>query len=98
MSQPKTYAPGSAKLRTNCQWFELSYSFNAEKMIEFIQRHTNSRGFVNLKINERRGVGKFGDTHSVSLDPWEPKSDGQPQARTAAPAPEQDGGQSDVPF
>lgn len=93
MNTPKeyTYAPGSAKLRDNCKWFEIRYGFKAEEMIEFCKAHANEKGFVNLKINERRTVGKFGETHNVSLDTWMPTKQAQP----AQQPPSQS---DDVPF
>jgi|TARA_R110000822_G_scaffold165001_1_gene305561 hypothetical protein len=48
----------------------LNVSSKATDLIEFIAQHTNERGYVNLVIRERREVGQYGDTHSVSLDTW----------------------------
>ena len=98
----KIYAPGSAKLREKCNWFELGYSFKADQMIEFIRANTNSRGYVNLRFNERRQLGKYGETHTVSLNDYEPQEKSpQPQARNTPPAAPQSvpSPQSDdVPF
>jgi|TARA_R110000787_G_scaffold175961_1_gene288281 hypothetical protein len=64
----------------------LSLGIKAEDLTAFIAEHTNERGYVNLTIKERREVGRYGDTHAVTLDTWvaTPK---------AAPITE-----SDIPF
>lgn len=64
----------------------LNLGIKAEDLTAFIAQHTNTRGYVNLTIKERREVGRYGDTHTVTLDTWvaTPKS---------APVPE-----SDIPF
>ena len=40
------------------------------EVIQFIQAHTNERGYLNLNISKRNEVGQYGDTHSISLDTW----------------------------
>ena len=39
-------------------------------LVAFAQEHTNERGYLNLVISERREVGQYGDTHSVTLDTY----------------------------
>ena len=39
-------------------------------LVAFAQAHTNERGYLNLVISERREVGQYGDTHSVTLDTY----------------------------
>lgn len=70
----KIYAPVTVKQIQTQYGSLLKFSFNAEKMLAFIQQHTNERGYVNLNINERKEVGRFGDTHTASLDTWQPKA------------------------
>ena len=64
----------------------LNLGIKAEDLTAFIAEHTNERGYLNLTIKERREVGRYGDTHAVTLDTWvaTPKS---------APLSE-----SDIPF
>ena len=50
----------------------LNIGIKAESLTAFIAEHTNERGYLNLTVQERREVGQYGDTHSVSLDPWDP--------------------------
>lgn len=69
----KIYAPVSAKARDGRFGEEFSISFNVEKMLAFIKEHKTAKGYVNLKMNKRRDVGKFGETHSVTLDTWQPR-------------------------
>ena len=78
------YAPGSIKLNDKLNWFCLRYSFNAEKMIEFIKANTNEKGYVNLQIKEKREPDQWGNTHTAVLDTWSPKEGGQ-QQRQAPP-------------
>ena len=69
----KIFAPVTAKERAGRFGQEFKISFNADKMIAFITAHKNAKGYVNLEMRKRREVGKFGDTHSVTLDTWEPR-------------------------
>lgn len=45
-----------------------------EDLIAFAKQHGNDRGYLNLEIKERREVGQYGDTHSVTLDTFDPKA------------------------
>ena len=77
----KTYAPGFFKTK---KWPDgnesFTYQFDAQRMLDFISQHTNSRGGISLNITKRREVGKYNETHSVSLDTWEPKAKGEQPA------------------
>ena len=55
----------------------LNLGIKAEDMQQFLQAHTNERGYLNLTVQSRREVGKFGDTHTVSLDTWVAKPKGE---------------------
>jgi len=46
----------------------------ASDLTEFADKHKNARGYVNLVVQQRKEPGKFGDTHSVILDTYEPKA------------------------
>jgi|TARA_R110000824_G_scaffold18615_2_gene73410 hypothetical protein len=65
----------------------LNIGIKAETLTAFIAEHTNERGYLNLTVQERREVGQYGDTHSVTLDTWEPAA---PKVRPLEP--------SDIPF
>ena len=64
---------GSAKKRTGTygEFFSVSFS---KKDYETMAEHLNEKGYVNLVMNERKEVGKYGDTHSLSIDTFVPKS------------------------
>lgn len=48
----------------------LNLGIKVADLLEFAQRHANERGYLNLCVQSRRELGKFGDTHTVSLDTW----------------------------
>jgi hypothetical protein len=48
----------------------LNLGIKSEDLTVFIAEHTNERGYLNLTIKERREVGRYGDTHAVTLDTW----------------------------
>jgi|TARA_R110000824_G_scaffold88190_3_gene216960 hypothetical protein len=68
----------------------LRLGFHAETLIAWLQEqaetgeHVNARGYLSLVVSERRQPSEYGDTHSVSLDTWKPKTD--PQPGTAGPS------------
>lgn len=51
----------------------IKLGFKASELVEFIQRHTNDKGYLNLAISPRQSPGKYGETHSVYLDTYQPK-------------------------
>lgn len=52
--------------------FGLKMSGNLDKLVEELRQHTNEKGYFNLEIKERKEVGKYGETHSVTVDEWKP--------------------------
>jgi len=48
----------------------INIGVKATDLTEFIAQHTNERGYVNLTVKKRREEGRYGDTHSVTLDTW----------------------------
>jgi len=76
----KIYAPINVKARDGRFGQEFRISFNVEKMLAFIKQHQTAKGYVNLSMTARREVSKFGETHSVVVDTWEPN-----QSRRAEP-------------
>ena len=49
----------------------------AEDIIKDIQANTNSKGYINWELKERRTAGKYGETHSVTVDTWQPTKGAQ---------------------
>jgi hypothetical protein len=79
--QDKQYLPKSgAKLVTFQSGKQVMKLSMKQETLDWLQTKVNSKGYVNIGISERREVGKFGDTHTVWLDTWEPG-----QTRTAPP-------------
>jgi hypothetical protein len=71
------YVPGSSAKAKSTQFGEvIKLSFKIEDLGPFAKQHKNAKGYLNLEISPRKAPGKFGDTHSVKLDTWEPKEDG----------------------
>jgi len=60
-AKEKTFANGGSILNLGIKVADL---------LEFAQRHVNERGYLNLSVQSRREIGKFGDTHTISLDTW----------------------------
>ncbi len=83
---PPIYAPISAKERNGNFGPILKLSFQADNMIAFIQEHRNAKGYVNLEVTQRKSEGKYGESHNVKLDTWQP-TQGFQDMRGAADAP-----------
>lgn len=64
----------SAKARQTPYGEKLNLSFKVEDLLAFAKQHANAKGYLNLTVSQRKEPGKFGDTHSVKLDTWEPKA------------------------
>lgn len=72
--------------------FGLKVSGKTEDIIKELQQHTNDKGYVNLEIKERKTAGKYGETHSVTVDTWQPNRTAE---NNTAPAKEST---DDLPF
>lgn len=70
----KVFLKCSAKQRK----YGISIGVKVEDLIAFATQHGNERGYLNLEIKERREVGQYGDTHSVTLDTFVPNSKSDP--------------------
>jgi len=69
----------------------LNISVKAEELVAFATAHANNRGYLNLVISSRRETGQYGDTHSVKLDTFVPKTNADaPSSATGA--------EHDIPF
>lgn len=51
--------------------FSISFS---EKDLALLLANKNERGYVNLKMVKRREPSKYGQTHSIVIDDWEPNA------------------------
>lgn len=97
----KTYAPGSCK-RANTDFFCVRIGIPVEKFKAFLEQHKNAKGYVNLNLAEKRETDQFGNTHTMTLDTWEPKANPEAaregfKAAKKAAQPEQESGDT-VPF
>lgn len=72
--------------------YGLRVSINYNKFIAEAQNHLNDKGYINLDFNERKEVGKYGETHYASLNEWTPKEKAD---KTVPPIKETN---EDVPF
>ena len=54
--------------------YGIKLSGKVDRIIEELNKHKNDKGYINLELTERREVGKYGETHSVKVDTWEPPS------------------------
>ena len=55
--------------------YGVKLSGKADKIIEEIKKHTNAKGYINLEVQPRREPDKYGNTHTIIVDTWEPSSD-----------------------
>lgn len=53
--------------------YGIKISGKAEDVIAEIKKYANDKGYINLEIKERKEPGRYGHTHYVVLDTWEPK-------------------------
>lgn len=75
-AREKTFANGGSLLNIGVKVADL---------LEFAQRHATPSGYLNLCVQARREAGKFGDTHTVTLDTWTPKPKGDTGDLTGIP-------------
>ena len=67
----------------------------AEYAKENIEKSANGKKYINLDINERKEVDKFGNTHSVKINTWKPEKkepvrQGSPEDFDDTPSAEQE--------
>jgi broad-specificity NMP kinase len=62
---------GSAK-QIETQYGQMMKVSMSRADVEKLQANLNEKGYVNLKIQERQSADKFGNTHSVLIDTWQP--------------------------
>ncbi len=97
---PKTYVPRSYAKAVTTQYGEIiNVSFSAKELREFMNDHVDAKGYFKITIAGRREPDKFGNTHSVFLDEFQPRQQsggGNPPNAKENPTQEDDG--SGVPF
>ena len=103
--EQKTYAPVSAKQITFQSGKSiLKLGINAEKFKAFLDTHKNAKGYVNLGISERKEVSRYGETHTIWLDTWQPDDSKAAPRQPSSPRREADEvatvqpADQDVPF
>ena len=52
--------------------FGIKFSGKTDDFIAQLKAITNDKGYFNLEIKERKEVGQWGDTHSLTVDEWTP--------------------------
>ena len=78
MQQEKVYIGNGKAMTGNYGTFH-KLSFSAQD-ISTLQQNLNSKGYVNLILNERQTPSQYGATHSMTIDFWEPQQQPQGQA------------------
>ena len=53
--------------------------------LETLKQNLNAKGYVNLVMNQRRTPSQYGQTHSLTIDTWQPQGGGQPAPQQQAP-------------
>lgn len=67
------YVPNSSVKERNTSFGScFKVSFKAETLGEFVRKHKNEKGYINLEIVPRKEESEYGDTHSIKLDTWKP--------------------------
>jgi len=73
----KIYVGGGKVVNGNFGLFH-RISFN-KKDLETMLNNLNSKGYINLNMNERREPSQYGQTHSLVIDTWEPTNSQEPK-------------------
>ena len=77
MSDQKIFVGGAKELSGNYGAFH-KISFNHNDL-NLLMENLNAKGYVNLDMNKRREPSQYGQTHSLTVDTWEPQPQGQAQ-------------------
>lgn len=76
MAGEKLYC-GSAKSRDTQYGEELTVSVNLSECEKQFKEHgyisKTGSNFITLKVQRRKEVGKYGETHTVTVDTWKPE-------------------------
>ena len=52
--------------------YGLKVSAKLEDLIAELKQHVNEKGYINLDFKPRKEPGKYGESHSVTVDEWRP--------------------------
>ena len=94
----KIYVPGSAKEIQTQYGPLLKLSFPVADLVAFVQAHKNAKGWVNMNVSRRKSEGKYGETHTIVLDTWQPSA--KPAAKPEPAQPDLPAGDDDeeIPY
>ncbi len=78
----KIYVGGAKAIQTQHGGM-LKVSFNRDDL-QTMMSNLNEKGWINLNVSKRREVSQYGQTHSISVDTWQPdqQNTAQQPART----------------
>lgn len=83
----------------------LKVGAKVSELVAFLESHADDDGYINMGISRRKTASDKGITHTVWLDTWKPKQQGQPiptpspqpKPREALPT-DADGAGDNLPF
>ena len=87
MSEQKIFVGGAKEMAGNYGVFH-KISFSAAD-VEKLQQNLNAKGYVNLVMNQRREPSQYGQTHSLTVDTWQPTPQANPYQQAAQQPPQQ---------
>lgn len=72
---PRIFAKGmTIKQKNFGNKNKISMGINVEKFTQFLHENVNDKGYVNLQAWSLDEIGKYGETHTATIDNWEPKA------------------------
>ena len=77
---------GTVKTRETQFGNEACISFSRVELDKMYAK-LNAKGYINLKMNKRKEVGQYGQTHSIYIDDWQPPAQVANQAPPTPTAP-----------
>lgn len=80
--------------------YGLKVTGKVEDIIAELQKHANSKGYINLEIKQRKEADKFGYTHYAVVDTWEPNKGNAaaPAKKNGYPDADDDSDNDSLPF
>lgn len=77
--------------------YGVNLSFS-RKDLETMQANLNEKGYINLNLNERKEIGKYGETHSMTVNTWKSQSQGISQSEAQSVFSDSKVNVWDIPF
>lgn len=89
MSENKTYINGVSlkKVEFKSGGSIVKFSGKVDALIDQLRQHGKSNGYFNFAISARKTPGKYGETHCMWVDTWEPSQRSEPDRKPTPPAP-----------